>query len=148
MTLSVRTAVHVLVCLICAGCGASDYIESRYDDLSAAQAAGAVERGWIPPFFPSSATAIREPHNIDTNEVWATFTASRDALDDAGECAQSARGEVALPRKAGLGWWPEALSEGAEETTASQYMFYRCGAAAFIAADGTEPRFFYWRRSN
>jgi hypothetical protein len=129
---------------ICVGCEANDYIESRYDDFSEAQAAGAVTRGWIPSFLPSSSTGIREIHNVDTNEVWIAFTASRNALEGIEECDQSARAEGMLPRNVGVSWWPQALSEGAAETTVSQYSFYRCGAAAFIAVDRAEPKFFYW----
>ena len=35
--------------------------------------AGMIERGWLPDYFPKSATNIREGHNIDTNRVWASF---------------------------------------------------------------------------
>jgi hypothetical protein len=40
---------------------------ANYDDYAAAQAAGAVERGWIPDFVPLSATTIAEAHDLDLN---------------------------------------------------------------------------------
>lgn len=40
---------------------------------------GVIEAGWLPAYFPRSATDIQEGHNIDTNRVWASF--SYDAQD-------------------------------------------------------------------
>ncbi|WP_147271749.1 hypothetical protein [Corallincola holothuriorum] len=42
----------------------------NFDEL---QASGLIESGWLPAYFPRSSTNIKEQHNIDTNEVNATF---------------------------------------------------------------------------
>lgn len=41
-----------------------------------AASAGAVRSGWLPPFVPSSATAIRGVRNLDTDRQWLRFTVS------------------------------------------------------------------------
>jgi hypothetical protein len=48
---------------------------TEYSSLAEARAAGALDRGWIPPSLPASATNLREVHDIDTNERWIAFTA-------------------------------------------------------------------------
>ena len=148
MTLHMKAAGCAVVCSIFVGCGANDYVESRYDDLAAARAAGAVASGWIPSFLPSSATAIRETHNLDTNEVWVTFSAAREVVDGVEACEHSSRGEVVLPRKARLTRWPDVLSEGSGggQSTPSSYVFYRCGTTAFVAVDEANAKGFFWRR--
>ena len=42
--------------------------------FSEMEAAGLIAAGWLPEFLPRSAKQIEETHNIDTNEVSATFT--------------------------------------------------------------------------
>lgn len=67
-----------MLCLILLGSGCTDRIESAYASMDEAVAAGAVERGWVPGFLPSSSTQIREIHDLDTNEVWLRFNYSRE----------------------------------------------------------------------
>lgn len=145
MTLRTKLAGCALVSFLCVGCGGNDYVESRYDDLAAASEAGAVAHGWVPSFLPASATAIRETHNLDTNEVWMTFSMVQNAFDGVDACERS--DDILLPRDSGLAWWPEGLSEGTEpeQLGASRYAFYRCGNAAFVAVN--DGRGFFWLRN-
>lgn len=55
-----------------AGCG--DQMEDTYSSYSDAQRAGAIERGWVPAFVPSSASDIADSHNLDTNRQTLKFT--------------------------------------------------------------------------
>lgn len=38
-----------------------------------AKAAGMFSKGWLPSYLPRSAKNINEGHDLDTNEVWASF---------------------------------------------------------------------------
>lgn len=58
------------------GIAALNYFENpnstfrTYEEL---QASGLIERGWISPYLPRSATDIKESHDLDTNRGWASF---------------------------------------------------------------------------
>lgn len=65
---------------------------ANYKELS-----GAIEAGWLPAYFPRSATDIREGHNIDTNRVWASFKYdARDISDLRKICKVLAENESGL----------------------------------------------------
>ena len=51
-----------------------DTLVSEYASYTDAIRDGAIARGWLPPFIPTTATVIREVHNIDTNEQWLSFS--------------------------------------------------------------------------
>lgn len=59
--------IIILTAFILSGCFGTVMIAS-YDDYATAEAAGAVEKGWIPSFLPASATRIEEAHDLDTNQ--------------------------------------------------------------------------------
>ena len=61
-------------------CARSETPTTRYPTYAEAVADGAIQRGWIPGFVPSSATTIEETHNIDTNWQWLEFTAPPEDL--------------------------------------------------------------------
>lgn len=47
--------------------------KSYFATYAEAKASGIMEKGWLPEYLPRSATEINETHNIDTNEVKASF---------------------------------------------------------------------------
>jgi len=47
--------------------------KSSFVNFNELAESGLIERGWLPSYFPKSATNIFEQHNIDTNEVFASF---------------------------------------------------------------------------
>jgi hypothetical protein len=61
----------VTIVALCASCG--DIQSATYATYADAIAAGAQRRGWLPPFVPTTATDIREVHNLDTNQQWLRF---------------------------------------------------------------------------
>lgn len=67
-----RSATAVLL-LSLGAC--STQVEEAYPTWADAERAGAVERGWIPTFVPSSARDIRESHDLDSNRQTLRFTA-------------------------------------------------------------------------
>jgi hypothetical protein len=55
----------------------SRYLErprSSFATYAEAEAAGMFKAGWLPSYLPKSATNIEERHDIDTNNVWASFS--------------------------------------------------------------------------
>jgi hypothetical protein len=59
-----------------------DTLSSEYDTKQSAVENGAVERGWVPLILPDSAYDIAEKHNLDTNDIYGTF--SYKERDEAG----------------------------------------------------------------
>lgn len=57
--------------LLMAGC--AEQIDETYATYAEAQSAGAVKRGWVPTFVPSSATDIVDSHDLDTNRQTLKF---------------------------------------------------------------------------
>ena len=47
--------------------------KSSFPSIAELEASGLVDAGWLPGYLPRSANQIEERHNIDTNEVWASF---------------------------------------------------------------------------
>jgi hypothetical protein len=76
VTARIRKLV-VLALLLIAGC--TDRYEASFATYADAKSRGALERGgWLPDFLPESATEIREEHDIDSNELWVTFSFGRE----------------------------------------------------------------------
>ena len=63
------------------GCFQGERVTTEYSTHAEAAADGAVERGWIPGFVPSSAVDLVEFHDLDTNEQVLRFSAPRDDLE-------------------------------------------------------------------
>lgn len=67
-----RSFVSFALLLLMAGC--SEQIDKTYSTYADAQRSGAIERGWVPAFVPSSARDITDSHNLDTNRQTLQFT--------------------------------------------------------------------------
>jgi hypothetical protein len=52
----------------------SDVFESEFATGRALKAAGLIERGWVPAWFPDEAMDVHEIHDIDTNDVAFAFS--------------------------------------------------------------------------
>ena len=85
-----------ILLLLLAGC--DEQIYETYPTYAEAQRAGAVERGWIPTFVPSSASNIEDSHDLDTNRQTLQFKLPPSAINDmvAGLRATSAYDREAL----------------------------------------------------
>jgi hypothetical protein len=144
MALRLTVAVAALVAVSC-----GETRVSHYATMAEARRAGAIERGWVPPFLPETTTSIRESHNIDTNETWGTFrfsdadsTALKRALVEIDPTGQHVR------RPSGLPDWPrelegqlarEALRRSGLET------FKASSEDVFVALDRKAGSGFFWR---
>lgn len=73
-----RNMTIPVLLLSLAGC--SEQIDETYSTYADARRAGAIERGWVPAFVPSSARDIADSHNLDTNRQTLQFTIPPSAI--------------------------------------------------------------------
>lgn len=75
-----RSFATTILLLLLLGC--NEQIDESYSTYSDAKRAGAVERGWIPPFVPTSARDLEDSHDLDTNRQTLRFTIPPSAVPD------------------------------------------------------------------
>ena len=51
-----------------------DTVSSSFKNYSELRQSGIFEAGWLPPYFPMTATNIEEQHDLDLNTVKAKFS--------------------------------------------------------------------------
>lgn len=92
----------------------TENVVSTYPTYSDAIRDGAHDRGWLPPFVPPSAFAIREVHDLDTNRQWIRFSVPADdmaALRGVGAPITLAEARTRHRRpKRWRGTWPPELA--------------------------------------
>jgi hypothetical protein len=105
-------AVCFVLVSILLGCG-GDRRESFYPSLADANKDGAITRGWIPEFLPSSSRDIHELHEISPSTEWCAF---QFAPADSGTLRKNVQSAEALPQavrdvpSANVSWWPAMLT--------------------------------------
>ena len=140
--------VLMFVTLLGFGCERIETVETVYPNLEAAAKAGAIgDEKWIPAFLPSSATSIREVHNLDTNEEWLVFrfnTVDLATLESA--CKPIAGTASVLPRKAPGTWWPQELTKHAKgrEQQQGPYNYYSCKGQSGMVITRERTEAYYW----
>lgn len=75
-----RDVIALSLLLLLLGC--NEQVEESYSTYSEAQRAGAVERGWVPTFVPSSARELRDSHDLDTSRQTLRFTIPPSTVAD------------------------------------------------------------------
>lgn len=80
-----RAVVAALLVGVLASACAVDTYEVAYDDVFAARAEDAVDRGWVPEWLPEGSTDIRATFDPGdgTSALVATLGTDRASLDDA-----------------------------------------------------------------
>ena len=94
--------------------GCSDVKDERFATWTDARQAGAIERGWIPPFVPASARDISDTHNLDTNEQMLTFIVPPEAVKPMLESITprtELKGAAAIKAFAAVEWNESAAKE-------------------------------------
>jgi hypothetical protein len=146
--------------IVLAGCSRFERPQVSYASYTEAQRVGALgPGGWIPEFLPASATDIREQHDIDTNELWLSFSftgefqfpascsSTNEPLSMDDRTPQWWKDEVARalsPRRSYVCTEQTQLGDGWAESTCQLIVrefkaLYRCGASEqFVAADRRE----------
>jgi hypothetical protein len=117
-----RLAALFLAVSLLVGC-TNDVIDASYPTTADAVASGAVKRGWIPAWLPSTAKDLREVHDVDTNQSALSFTL-QDTISwrPPALCRSASGGEFSEPPFSRV--WipsPQELSDA--------YDFYSCPSA-------------------
>lgn len=136
--------VLMLSLVICSSCVPGETPESAYPDMAAADAAGTVDRGWIPPWLPAGATALREIHDIDSNQSALSFQPGATVnWRPPSSCAAVDAANALTPRLRVPGW----PSLQRLRTSFSVYQCEEPGAttANFFAISGDGRQALYWR---
>lgn len=133
--LSVVSAVSAWVIVS----GKMAYMERVFDDYGAAQAAGELDKGWLPSFLPESATAIKVINNTDQKSSLAAF--NYDGSLDLSGCAEAPLAEAVLPAERVVLWWPDGLVAKGGVISGT---FYRCAdGQAFV--DAGKKEVYFWK---
>lgn len=110
MLLKMKKLVTVALLLSLGACG--EQMEETYATWAEADRAGAVERGWVPAFVPTTAHDIMEIHDIDTNQQRLEFTIP---LGDFRRMVAGLRGVSAQDQTAAAELYRELDFKGATE---------------------------------
>lgn len=139
-----RLSALMLSLLICSGCVPGETPESAYPDLAAAVAVGAVDSGWMPPWLPPGAIALREIHDIDSNQSALNFQPG--ALVNwrpPSSCAAVDATKVLTPKLSVPGW-------PSTQRLRTSFSVYQCDepgstTANFFAISSDGRQALYWR---
>ena len=130
-------------CALAAGCSSQEQ-ETSYKTLSAAESAGAVYRGWIPPWLPVHAHNLKEKHDLDTARSMVRFNfPAAEKWEVPSTCSQVLPSRIPGPGMA-ASWWPGDVPAPAIVTPRHAY-FTCAGASEFLAVDFSGGEGFYWR---
>lgn len=146
-TLALRLAFAGLCASL--GCGSGEVQESFYVSLQNARDDGAMTRGWVPSFLPSSAASIHEVHDAGSGPSLLFFTfppGEPGAL--VGPCQAVSESDVPPPPE-DLGrtrWWPRDLLANGR----GGLRLFRCADEAparsgWLAVDVARGLGYHWR---
>jgi len=144
-------AAATLAMLSLAACKNIDVVTEAYATLAEAQAAGAVERGWLPRGLPPGTRELRVAHDLDSNRRWGLFNfppAEGDALRGLIGPEISFDGLTCTPPRR-IEWWPLLLREelNGEQVKATGLRGYAAKDSDLILAiNWAQGRAYYWTR--
>ncbi len=151
-TRNVSTLLAVVIGLaLSAGCRNLEVITESYATLAEAQAAGAVDRGWLPRGLPGGTRELRIAHDLDSNRRWGLFEfppAEGDALARLIGAEISFDGLTCNPPRR-IEWWPVLLRERleGERITSTGLRGYAAREGDLIVAvNWAQGRAYYWSR--
>src|SRR5687767_13326859 len=112
-----------LVSMAIAGCF-WETMDASYATAQEVISSGYLEKGWIPKWLPSSATDIRETHNIDSNVSELSLSVpDRSSVvlpEDCKPVGYADTVQAYIRRR----WWPS------EQELERSYVFFQCPADA------------------
>lgn len=132
--------------ILVAGC--SDREASSFATLKEARASQAMARGWIPGNLPESAVDLREVHDVDTNEVWGTFSFGTSDHGSAIKLLDPSKINGRTVRSPSVDWWPRVLTGRLDgrvlEKNGLELYSTPPPHAFWIALDRNRGRGFFW----
>ncbi|MBB6066273.1 hypothetical protein [Pseudoxanthomonas broegbernensis] len=122
--MSVRKAcLAVALAVIVSGCG--EVTIAKYADRNDALAREAIgESKWLPAWLPEGAVAIRETHDVDTNESWLVFRLNGDKLTLPSKCELADK--PAMTEKRVMSRFPQFAQDAWSRASEHTGEFYRC----------------------
>jgi hypothetical protein len=149
-----KTVKSISICLfvfLISSC--SERLTAYYPKYEDAVKEGAVKRGWIPGWVPTTATEIHEQHDLDTNNVWVKFTApvSEKTRITAGlkKLSDTEILKVTTPHPSRTDWWFEGLvqqSPANDNALNAEIYVVKCSEnrVGHIALERTTDKVYYW----
>jgi hypothetical protein len=141
----------VLALMVLTGCRNANVITEAYGTLAEAEAAGAVDRGWLPGGLPPGTRELRVAHDLGSTRRWGLFNfppAEGDALRAVLGAELSFEGQSCNPPRR-IEWWPVLLRArlDAERIGATGLRAYASKQADVIfAVNWAQGRAYYWTR--
>lgn len=127
--------MSMALAVVVSGCG--EVTSAEYADRDDALARKAIgESKWLPAWLPESAVAIREIHDVDTNESWLVFHLGGEKLTLPAECGTADKPEMTRNRV--MLRFPQFAQDAWSRASAHTGEFYRCpegNAARWVIYD-------------
>jgi hypothetical protein len=148
---AIRLTAAAVALAALAACRNIDVITENYATLAEAQAAGAVDRGWLPRGLPGGTRELRVAHDLDSSRRWGLFNfppAEGDALRSLLGQELSFDGQTCSPPRR-IEWWPVLLRDrlDAERIAATGLRGYAAREGDLIfAVNWAQGRAYYWAR--
>jgi hypothetical protein len=144
-------ASAALALLVLTACRNLDVVTEAYATLAEAQAAGAVDRGWLPRGLPPGTYELRVAHDLDSSRRWGLFNfpaVEGETLRALIESEISFDGLTCSPPRR-IEWWPVLLRErlDGERIRATGVRGYAVkGSDLILAVNWAQGRAYYWSR--
>jgi hypothetical protein len=133
-----------------AACRDLDVVTASYATLAEAEAAGAIERGWVPRGLPPGTHELREAHDLDSNRRWGLFSFPPDQSGALRSLLSPGQIPLAgircdIPRR--IEWWPVLLrgtldAEGIR--TAGLHAHRDSSGELLFLVNWEQGRAYYW----
>ena len=144
-------AIATIALGLSAACRDIDVRTEAYGTLAEAQAAGAVDRGWLPRGLPPGTRDLRVAYDVDSNRRWGLFEfppAEGDALRALTAAEISLDGLECNP-PGRIEWWPILLRQrlDGERIRATGVKAYSVGEGdVILAVNWGQGRGYYWTK--
>lgn len=119
--------------------GKMQYMEREFADYGEAKAAGEFEKGWLPGFLPSSATAIKVINNTDNKSALVSFNYAGNL--DMSACKELPLSEATLPAERVVLWWPDELTGKGKEIDGA---YFKCSEGQLFM-NGSKGEAYFWK---
>jgi hypothetical protein len=136
--------------LCAAACRDLDVVTASYATLAEAEAAGAIERGWVPRGLPTGSRELREAHDLDSDRRWGLFDFPAEQSGALRSLLRPDEMPLAglrcdIPRR--IEWWPVLLRGAldAEQVRTAGLRAHRdrTGELLFLV-NWDQGRAYYW----